>query len=97
MFLPSMCLAEYDDKSTMKGAHLKSGWINKALIAMWAFEHSFNTTKNSHHAMLTLVGGRSTFGSIAISGDLVMYRQLGYPQPSYSRGSMKNCSKLRIE
>jgi hypothetical protein len=34
MFFPSMCLAEYDNKSTMKGAHLKSGWINKALIVL---------------------------------------------------------------
>ena len=84
MFLPSMCLAEYDDKSTMKGAHLKSGWINKALIAMWAFEHSFNTTKNSHHAMLTLVGGRSTFGSIAISGDLVMCRLIPFCPLKYT-------------
>ena len=25
----------------MNGAHLKSGWINKAVIAMWAFGHSF--------------------------------------------------------
>ena len=23
----------------MKGAHLKSGWINIALVAMWALEH----------------------------------------------------------
>ena len=32
MFLPSIFLAEYYVKSKMKGAHLKSGWINKALI-----------------------------------------------------------------
>ena len=64
-----MFLAEYHVKSKMKGAHLKSGWINKALI--WEFIQPPNQTKPSN---VDAGGGRSAFDSIAISGDVVMYR-----------------------
>ncbi len=77
--LPSMFLAEYYKKSKMKGAHLKSGWINKALL-----QCGQGIIQPPNQAMLTLVGGRRAFGSIAISGDLVMYRLIPFCPLKYT-------------
>jgi hypothetical protein len=49
-----MFLAEYYMKSKMKGAHLKSGRMNKARIAMWAFGHSIPSLTPSNQSITQL-------------------------------------------
>ena len=68
----------------MKGAHLKSGWMNKALIAMWVglgiLSHPINHTEFNFDASR----GPKLILWFAISDDLVMFRLIPFCPLKYT-------------